>query len=165
MINQVKKFFSYLWAKKSELSDMDEKDALLAKAVVDIHRRRSHSTMEFVPLYKLFPIHPINREAALANTRKRAEILEQAKEDLIARQRLDSGILIKYIPSVSGIKVVQIDENKYVAYEGNGRLFALQEVFEAHDGIELEVEVYHFNDSRKMIRRINRVRKLHGFQD
>lgn len=162
MINKIKQFISYFWGKKSELSAMDEKDALLAKTVMDIHRKRSHSTFELVPLYALHPIHPINRDSALEATRKRAEILAEEKEELVNRKRLDREVLGKYIPSVSAIKVVQVTEKAYVAYEGNGRLYALQQVFNKEDGIEIEVELYHFSSPEKIIRRINRVRKLHG---
>ena len=49
-----------------------------------------------------------------------------------------------------------------VAYEGNGRLAALQTVFSPDDAIEIEIERYHFKDNRSILRRINRVRRLHN---
>ena len=43
-VDGIKKFFSYLLGKKSELSDLDVKDIMLTKAVLDIHRTRCHKT-------------------------------------------------------------------------------------------------------------------------
>lgn len=164
MVSKLKKFLPYLWGKKSEVAAMDEKDALLAKTVVDIHRKRTHTTAELIPLYQLYPIHPINRESALASAAKRAAILEKNKIEFLQKKKLDKELLIQYIPSVSAIKVVQVDTDCYVAYEGNGRLYAMQQVFDGKDGVEIEVELYHFSDAEKIVRRMNRVRKLHGLE-
>lgn len=161
MIGKLEKFFSYLWGKKEELADMDERDALLAKVVLDIHRKRTHSSFQFVPLFSVFPIHPINRKSARAATDARIMTLEQAKEDLLKIRNLSREVLNRHIPSVSAIKVVQTAEQRYVAYEGNGRLAALQTVFSPDDAIEIEIERYHFKDDRSILRRINRVRRLH----
>lgn len=160
-INKLKPFVSYLWSKKTELTDMDEKDGLLAKVVLDIHRKRTHSTFVIIPLAALYPIHPINRENSYKATKKRIEILSRNKETLLEAMALTIDVLSAYIPSVSGIKVVQVAEDRYVAYEGNGRLAALQEVFVPTDEMRVEVELYHFNNPTKIIRRINRVRRLH----
>jgi len=160
-INKVKVFVAYLWNKKEELTDMDEKDGLLGKVVIDIHRKRSHSTFECIPLAFLYPIHPINRENSYAATKKRISILEENREALLDAKRLTMDLLFQYIPSVSSIKAVKVASEQYVAYEGNGRLAALQEVFAPTDEIEVEVELYHFSDPEKIVRRINRVRSLH----
>lgn len=50
----------------------------------------------------------------------------------------------------------------YLAFEGNGRIAAMQKVFTPSDGIEVEVEQYHFRNTRKIVRRLNRVRRLNG---
>ena len=162
IVTKISQFFSYLWGKKTELREMDERDALLAKVVVDIHRKRSHSTFVTVSLFALFPIHPINRDNAIAATNERIKKLLQVKEILQATRVLNRDDLAVYLPSVSAIKVVEIDVDRYVAYEGNGRLAALQKVFDPLDQIELEVELYHFDDPAKIIRRIQRVRRLHN---
>lgn len=161
LIKKMKACISYLWSKKTELTAMNEKDGLLAKVVLDIHRKRSHTTCEMVALADLHPIHPINRENSYHTTKKRIEILAEHKETLLATGALTRDVLSKYIPSVSGIKVVRIAEDRYVAYEGNGRLAALQEVFSPVDTIIVEVELYHFDNPTKIIRRVNRVRRLH----
>lgn len=63
------------------------------------------------------------------------------------------------MPSVSAIKVVQ-DGTHWLAFEGNGRLYAMREVFTADDGMQVEVEQYVFDDDRSIRRRLNRVRRL-----
>lgn len=161
-VEQCRKFIKYLWGKKDELSDMDERDALLAKVVLDIHRRRTHSDFAMVPLFALLPIHPINRENAMAATRARMTTLTERRDELVEIKHLTRDILTRFIPSVSGFKTVQVAENSHVAFEGNGRLYALQTVFKPEDGIMIEVERYHFSDSRAIFRRIERVRRSHG---
>lgn len=161
-VEQCKKFIRYLWGKKDELGDMDERDALLAKVVLDIHRSRTHSDFAMVPLFALLPIHPINRENAMATTRARMTILTDRRDELMEIKHLSRDILNRYIPSVSGFKTVQVSENSDVAFEGNGRLYALQTVFKPEDGIMIEVERYHFADSSTICRRIERVRRSHG---
>lgn len=160
-LTKVSIFFSYLWRKKIELSDMDERDALLAKVVMDIHRKRSHSRFVLVPLMDLYPIHPINRDNAIKATKERVLALETFQDELRKTRVLNRQNLNDYLPSVSSIKVVMIEADFYVAFEGNGRLAALQEVFSTADQLELEVELYHFDDSAKIVRRINRLRKMH----
>jgi len=162
IISKLKTFIAYLWGKKSELKSMDERDALLAKVVMDIHRKRTHSNFVFVPLFSLHQIHPINRETSLAKTQSRIDILKAKKNALLKIQKLSKEELAKYIPSVSAIKAVQDNETSYIAYEGNGRLVALQAVFSPEDHISIEIEEYFFKNPAKIIRRMNRVRRLHG---
>jgi len=64
MLNQIKKFTRYLLGKTSELKELDSKDALLAKTVLDIHRKRTHSQFVLVPLFALKQIHAIDRDNA-----------------------------------------------------------------------------------------------------
>ena len=63
------------------------------------------------------------------------------------------------MPSVSSIKVVR-DGERWLAFEGNGRLYALRDVFVPEDGMQVEVEEYLFDDARSIRRRLNRVRAL-----
>ncbi len=140
---------------------MDERDALLAKVVLDIHRKRTHSSFEIVPLFTLHQIHPINRKGSLKATEKRIKILTEHKKELLEHGVLSRDILAEYIPSVSAIKVVGQKSESYIAYEGNGRLLALQSVFSPSDNLQVEVEQYHFRDTEKIIARMNTVRKLH----
>lgn len=158
----ISQMLDYLFGKRSELKDMSAKDAMLAKVVADIHRKRTDKQFITVPLFNLHPVHGLDRENALASLNKRIAALNERKAEILAKQRLDHDTLNEYLPSVSAIKVVCESDTSYIAYEGNGRLGALQDVFTPEDGIELEVEEYVFNNPTKILRRMNRVRKMNG---
>ncbi len=164
-MSTIKKFIDYIFGKRSEVNDLDLKDAVLAKTVIDIHRKRTHKEIVSVPLYALQQVHELNRDNAQEVIAKRAEALSEHRDEILAAGGLTQDTLNQYLPSVSAIKVVRENENTYIAYEGNGRLAAMQRVFEAADGITVEVEQYHFNNPSKIIRRLNRVRCLNGLID
>lgn len=158
----IQKFIDYLFGKRSEVSDLEVKDAVLAKTVLDIHRKRTHKEIVSVPLYALQQVHELDRDNTQDAIAKRVENLTPHKEAILEAGGLTQETLNEYLPSVSAIKVVQENENSYIAYEGNGRLAAMQRVFSKADGITVEVEQYHFRNPGKMIRRLNRVRRLNG---
>ena len=164
MLHSLRRFTSYLFSKRSEVADLDVKDAVLAKTVLDIHRKRTHSSFTYVPLFHIQPIHVIDRQQALEVTKQRAGLLASVREELCRHRRLSRELLASHLPSVSGIKVVRQSPERVIAYEGNGRLAALQQVFSSDDGIEVEVEEYHFARPEKILRRINRVRRLNGLE-
>ena len=154
-MSTIKKFIDYIFGKRSEVNGLDLKEAVLAKTVIDIHRKRTHKEIVSVPLYALQQIHELNRDNAQEVIAKRAEALAEHRDEILAAGGLTQDTLNQYLPSVSAIKVVRENENTYIAYEGNGRLAAMQRVFEAADGITVEVEQYHFNNPSKIIRRLN----------
>lgn len=153
------KWWHYLLGKRSEVAQMDYKDAYLAKVVLDIHRKRSGKRMIRVPLARLEPIHRIDRENAMRATRERVDALRPHRDALLATRLLDGEALQTILPSVSCIKVVQ-DGERWLAFEGNGRLYAMREVFAPEDGMQVEVEEYVFDDARSIRRRMQRVRAL-----
>jgi len=159
MLATVSKWWRYLLGKRSEVAHMDYKDAYMAKVVLDIHRKRRDKRVVRVPLAQLEPIHRIDRENALDATRRRVDALRAHRESLLAARILDGDTLQSVMPSVSAIKVVQ-DGDRWLAFEGNGRLYAMREVFSAADDMRVEVEEYLFDDARSIRRRLNRVRKL-----
>jgi hypothetical protein len=159
MIDTFRTWWHYLLGKRSEVAQMDYKDAYMAKVVLDIHRKRRDKRIVQVPLAQLDPIHRIDRENALRATRERAEALHSHRDALLATKLLDGDSLQAIIPSVSQIKVVR-DGERWLAFEGNGRLYAMREVFAAEDGIQVEVEEYLFDDARSIQRRLLRVRRL-----
>jgi len=162
ILKKIKKVLLYFLKKTPELLELDEKDLLLAKVVLDIHRKRTHSNFVIVPLYALHQIHPIdNRKTSLEQTEERARIIAQHKTALLAEKRLTRETLVKYLPPVSGIKVVRESAGNFISFEGNGRLVALQKVFTPQDDIEVEVEEYYFKNTKKILRRMNRVRRRH----
>ena len=162
MIDKAKQFLNYLISKKSELADLEAKDALLAKVILDIHRKRSHSSFVTVALFSVKPIHAIDHDNAIQDTAKRIQALQQKKNVLLEKKVLTKELLAEVLPSISAIKVVKQSENNYIAYEGNGRLAALHKTFTESDGLMIEVEEYHFRNSAKILRRMGRVRRLNG---
>ncbi len=163
MIHTIRTWWHYLLGKRGELAHMDHKDAYMAKVVMDIHRKRTGKTLMRVPLAQLEPIHRIDRESALRSTRERADALRTHRDTLLTTKLLDSEALQTIIPSVSQIKVVR-DGDRWLAFEGNGRLYAMREVFAPEDGMQVEVEEYLFGDSRSILRRLKRVRKLNRLE-
>ncbi len=155
-----RRFFDYLAGKRSELSDLDVKDVLLAKVVLDIHRKRTHKEVVRVPLFAIRQVHRLDRENAMLATRQRVSTLEAHKQELLEAKEMTCELLARYLPSISWMKVVEHRPGRYVAFEGNGRLAAMQEVFTPGDGMQVEVEQYHFRNTPKIVRRLDRVRKL-----
>ena len=162
MIRSLRSFGAYLVGKTDEVKDLDLKDLLMAKVILDIHRKRVRKEFVFVPLCHLKPIHALDRPNAIRATKARAEILVRQRDRLRAGGRLSCNDLAEILPSVSWIKTVRENDRSYLTYEGNGRLAALSEVFGPHAGLEVEVELYHFRNSRKIVRRLNRLRRLNN---
>lgn len=162
ILNQIWKFTSYLFNKKTELNDIGFKDFSLGKLVVYIHSKRTFSEQIWVPLFNLKPLHAIDRENAIKATNDRVSILKNEKVALINKQRISKKTLNDYLPSVSGIKVVQESESSYISFEGNGRVVALQQAFKESDSLFLEVECYSFKNQQKILKRVNRVHRLNG---
>ncbi len=156
------RFLSYLLGKKSEVSDLDVKDIMLTKAVLDIHRKRTHKSRVFVPLFAVQRVHRLDRENSMLATRQRVKILKAHTQELLEARDMTCELLAEYLPSISWMKVVEHEPAGYIAFEGNGRLAAMQEVFSPRDGMRVEVEQYHFRNTPKIVRRLNRVRKLNG---
>ena len=162
MIRGVRRFVAYLLGKTDEFQDLDLKDVLMAKVILDIHRRRIRKEFEFIPLGHLKPIHTLDRPNAIQSTEARIEALGPHRERLLSAGRVTCDDLAELVPSVSWIKVVEENQGSFLAYEGNGRLAALHGVFGPDADLEVEVEVYHFRNSKKIVRRLNRLRRLNG---
>jgi hypothetical protein len=67
LITQIRKFYNYLLGKTSELGDLNVKDVLLAKEILDIHRKRNHTGFHTAAFSSLKPIHAIDREVESAD--------------------------------------------------------------------------------------------------
>ncbi len=165
IVDGITRFFSYLLGKKSEASDLDVKDIMLTKAVLDIHRKRTDKRRVFVPLFSIQKVHRLDRENSMLATRQRVSTLEAHKKELLEAREMTCELLARYLPSISWMKVVEHRPGGYIAFEGNGRLAAMQKVFSPQDGMQVEVEQYHFRNTAKIIRRLNRVRKLNDLLD
>ncbi|MEM7351784.1 MAG: hypothetical protein AAF657_13385 [Acidobacteriota bacterium] len=162
ILDSIRGFFDYLLGKKSEVTDLDLKDIMLTKAVLDIHRKRTHKSVVSVPLFAIEKVHRLDRENSMLATQQRVETLEAHKQELLEAGEMTCELLAKYLPSISWMKVVEHEPGRYIAFEGNGRLGAMQEVFTPEDGLQVEVEQYHFRDTSMITRRLNRVRKLNN---
>lgn len=160
-------WWRYLLGKRSEVAQMDYKDAYMGKVVLDIHRKRTGKRSMLVPLQALEPIHRIDRESALAATQQRVAALQAHREALLGTRMLDGAALQAIVPSVSQIKVVR-DGARWLAFEGNGRLYAMREAFAPDDAMQVEVEEYLFDemrgDARSIVRRLRRVRRLNRLE-
>ena len=165
MLATLQQFWSYLLGKRSEIKDLDLKDAVMAKVILKIHRTRIDKALIRVPLHDVVQLHKLDRENSMAATQKRIDTLNEHKAEILTDPVLTVERLNAYLPSVSGVKVVQESARSYIAYEGNGRLAALQAVFGESDGVELEVEEYTFKNPAKVLKGLNRVRRMNGFID
>jgi hypothetical protein len=163
MLKKTIDLIKYLFSKTTELGDLEAKDALLAKTVLDIHFKKTDSTFITVPLFSLNQIHAIDRDNAIQATQERVVTLQRVKNLLLKKKDLTRDVLAEHLPSVSWIKVVRQSDNNYIAYEGNGRLVALQQVFDLKDNINVEVEEYDFKNPKKILNRMEKVRRLNGF--
>ena len=90
---------------------------------------------------------------------QRVSVLKKKREKLLDIQCLNRAILHKYLPSVSAIKVLREGEGPYIAFEGNSRIGALKQIFCPDAAIYVEVEQYCFNNTAKILRRMNRGQK------
>jgi hypothetical protein len=162
VIGNLRKLGAYLLGKRNEVQELDLKDLLMAKVILDIHRKRTHKELVFIPLRDLKPIHPLDRENAIRATESRIEALGPHRRRLLDSGRLTCNDLAEVLPSVSWIKTVRENERSVLAYEGNGRLAALHGVFGTDADLEVEVELYHFKNPKKIVRRLNRLRRLNG---
>jgi hypothetical protein len=162
-MSRLRQWWLYLLSKRSEVAALDYKDAYMAKVIMDIHRLRGDKAQAMVPLHALQPIHRIDRESARQATRARAQALAARREELLAHGRLDLAALSEIIPSVSQIKVVR-DGERWLAFEGNGRLYAMREAFGEDCALLVEVEEYRFARPHKIQRRLRRVRRLNTLE-
>ena len=159
------RFFRYLMGKRTEIQDLDVGDILLTKVTLDIHRKRIRKRFIHVPLFAIKRIHPLDRPNTLRVTEKRVAVLREHKEEIKAAGAIDRVAMSELLPSISWIKVVKDGEGSYIAYEGNGRLGAMQQVFDPGDMIQVEVEEYLFRRPEKILRRMNRVRRHNGMEE
>ena len=132
--------------KTPELKHLSMSDALLAKIVIDIKREATGHEFVSVPLYSLASIHPINRDTAVEKVNLRIKAIEEHKESLISARHITNEALKEIMPSVSPIQVIRFEDG-YIAFEGNGRLVALQSALRGDrgiggDGFTVEVEEY-----------------------
>jgi len=164
MLSRIRHFISYLFGKRSELQQLDVRDAVMAGVILDIHVRRSGKEVVAVPLHSLKMIHVLDRETAMQAVEKRVVALQGERDRLLDARCLTLDLLNEAIPSVSAMKVVRDRDGSYLAYEGNGRIAALLELFGENDGISVEVEEYRFRNPKRTLKGLHKVRSLDGLE-
>jgi len=162
VIRNLRRLGAYLGGKTDEVQDLDLSDLLMAKVILDIHRTRMSKELVFVPLAFLKPIHTLDRANAVRATEARVEVLGPHRERLLTAGQLTCADLAEVLPSVSWIKTVRENDRSFLTYEGNGRLAALLQVFGPEANLDVEVELYRFRKPKKIVRRLNRIRRLNG---
>jgi hypothetical protein len=160
-ITKTKQFLHYLWDKKSEISELDEKDILLSKLIMDIHRTRTCHKIIQADLFAIYPVHPLNRPNSIKATEKRVAILKQVQEEFRQTKNINRETLHTHLPSVSGVKVVRTTGQTFISFEGNGRIAALQTVFLPEDHLTIEVEEYIFKKPTSILKQMNTLRDMH----
>jgi hypothetical protein len=88
LFSRILKIAEYLLGKRSELNRINHNDALLAKVVLDIHRKRVESEIVSLPLHSIRPIHPIDRGEALKSKENRVRIVEGSKNEISASGKI-----------------------------------------------------------------------------
>lgn len=147
----------YMWDKLPELKNLGNKDFQLSKLVTRVHRLRKKVVKAQIQLAQLYPIHAIDRETAQLRVDERISALQKVEHEWRKEAFISNKLMLAVIPSVSAIKVIQIDSGQYIAFEGNGRLYALKGVF---DDLVIEVDLYQLEKDTTISRRIQRILAL-----
>ncbi len=164
LFENIGNFFRYLFSKRSEVQQFEVRDLYMTKVILQIHQQRTHKSVEAVPLNSLLPIHVLDRETALATLEERIAMLELNKETILKDGVISCAMLAEYLPSVSWIKVVADGRGKFLAFEGNSRIYAMQKAFAAGPELMVEVEQYHFKRPLRIVRRLRKVRRMNGLR-
>ncbi len=147
----------YLWEKIPELRKLGSKDFELSKLIARIHRTRSEVVNIQVAISQIHPIHKVDRDTALLRLNERIDALNPCRVAWLKQPFISNELMHEVIPSVSAIKVIEIVNGQYVAFEGNGRLYALKKVF---DQLDIEVDLYVLEKDSKISRRVARILRL-----
>ncbi|HEY6176302.1 MAG TPA: hypothetical protein VIX73_17725, partial [Kofleriaceae bacterium] len=141
--------------KISELRQLDSRAipaTRLRKAIMSSLKAR---TPRSIKLGDLDVIHPIDRDAAVAKAELRADKLREAGDRIRQQGALDDATLNELIPSQSPIRVVKYGD-KYMVFDGNGRIEAIRRAFP--DMPDLEVRVVEYETGRDLSALIDKAR-------
>lgn len=70
-------------------------------------------------------------------------------------------LLAELLPSLTYVRVIHANDDRFYCFEGNGRIAALKSVFTPQDNLLVEVEVFFPKNARRSIKKIQKLRKLH----
>mgnify|MGYP000844791753 CR=1 FL=1 len=130
----------YYLQKARELNQLDRSAPLAISLRTLIMSTTREIRTEMIALRNLQEIHPISRSASMQKLNHRIEGLEGMPLWTWRDHSLSNEVLNAYLPSKNAIRVVQRASGDYVVFDGNGRLFALKQVFP--DTLKIEVENY-----------------------
>ncbi len=162
IFSKISQFAAYLIGKRHELLDLRYRDILMGKTILRIHQDYVRKQLVKIPLRSVCLLHGLNRANSLRVLDERMRQLKLHQDEILSCQEVSKEVLDKIMPSVSGVKVVSNAKGGYIAFEGNGRVCALQKVLAGHDGVLVEVEQYVLAKPGKILKNLNRIRKLNN---
>ena len=158
-MNFIQRLVEYVSGKRSEIKQMDHRDLYAAKVITEIQARKHSETTRVLPIEDILYFHPINRESALEKVREREQVIRQYESELREQGVLTKEWMREHLSSLTYCKVVPYGD-KFVAYEGNGRLMAIRNVIP--EGIGIEVDYIDIPNSLE--RKIRKVRQKNGIE-
>lgn len=157
MIKRIINIKNWLFNKVPEITSLSQSDALLAKIVLKIKQEAQNREFRKVDLNSVKLIHPIKRESAIEKLNERIDSVNKNKEKISANKFITNKALIEIMPSVSPVQVIPY-KGDFLAFEGNGRVLALQKVFK--ENILIEVEVFSIPENSTIYSDLETLKKL-----
>ena len=154
----------YLTQKISEIKHLDASNLYAMQLRAILVTGNKGKTVEEIPLSKLRAIHPINRGASLEKTKARAVKIKSYIEEHGLPRVFNTDIQEETIKSRLLMRAVKTDNDDYIIFDGNGRLFALREYFDNHslENMLIDVEVYDVDYKR--IKHLIEIRRKHLYE-
>lgn len=165
IINEIKRLWNWFYEKRSEVAQMDHKDAFMGKIVFEILQTSTKNEFIFIPLHSLIAIHPVdNRENTIKATKKRAKKVAQYKKELLKTKKISKEKIAEILPSATYIRAIPAPHGNYYSIEGNGRIAAFLQNFDKQDNIKLEIDVYYPKNLEKSQTDIQKLRKMYELE-
>lgn len=131
----------YLTQKLSEIQHIDKSNITAMILRYNLVMRNDGKEVIRVPLSKLKSIHPVDRGASLAKTKARsANIKDYVKKNGVP-EVFTTDIQEETIKSRMLMRAVKTDEDDYIIFDGNGRLYALRDYFQQNELSEMPIEI------------------------
>ena len=163
MLNWSKIFLEWLVNKIPEGTRLGKNDVLLANIVLRVNREATSKGLRPVLLSAIKQIHPLDRGPAAKKMRERVEIFRKHKEEIVQDGHISTQKLNEFAPSITLIRT-GFYQDYFVAFEGNSRVAALQEVFAGKRDITVDVEVFTLPKDSSMLKDISQLRKRYGLE-
>ena len=140
ILEKIKNFFKYFFEKRVEIKELKIRDLKQANIITQIELFKLKTEKLEIELNKLkFFLHPIDHLFSIKKLKTRQKKILKYKEKILESKKISKKILDKTMPSITDIKVVELERDKFLVWEGNGRIKALQKVFNKNKNIKVEV--------------------------